>query len=44
MCVEEQNALRDAIQQCLNTIPGESYVGLITFGRFVFVHVNTILY
>ena len=35
---EELNAIRDSIQQSLNIIPTETYVGLITFGRFIFVH------
>ncbi|KAL4494573.1 hypothetical protein ABPG72_004475 [Tetrahymena utriculariae] len=34
----ELEALRDSIQQSLNIIPPDSYVGLITFGKFVFVH------
>lgn len=36
--VEELNAMRDSIQQSLNIIPPETYVGLITFSRFVYVH------
>ncbi|EGR32706.1 protein transport protein, putative [Ichthyophthirius multifiliis] len=34
----ELDALRDSIQQSLNIIPPDSYVGLITYGKFVFVH------
>lgn len=30
--------MKDSIQQSLNIIPPETYVGLITYGRFVFVH------
>lgn len=40
LCLEqnELETLRDSIQQSLNIIPGDSYVGLITFGKFVFLH------
>lgn len=35
---EELSELKDSIQQSLNLIPPESFVGLITYGRVVFVH------
>jgi protein transport protein SEC23 len=34
----ELSELKDSIQQSLNLIPPESFVGLITYGRVVFVH------
>ena len=35
---DELNAIKDNIEKQLNWIPPESIVGLITFGRFIFVH------
>lgn len=35
---EELAAIRDSIQQSLNIIPPETYVGLITYGKYIFVH------
>jgi protein transport protein SEC23 len=39
-CVDEDewNHLRDSLQQTLNLLPEESYVGLITFGTLVQIH------
>lgn len=35
---EELNSIKDSIQLSLNLLPPETLVGLITFGKFVFVH------
>jgi len=35
---EELQALKDSILQSINLMPPETMVGLITFGRFTFVH------
>ena len=39
-CVEEAELaeIKDSIQLSLNLIPADSLVGLITFGKHVFVH------
>jgi len=35
---EELQAIKDAIQQAISVMPPETWVGLITYGRFTFVH------
>ena len=35
---EELQAIKDAIFQAINLMPPETWVGLITFGRFAYVH------
>ncbi len=36
--VDELAELKDSIQQSLNLLPPDAFVGLITYGRIVFVH------
>jgi protein transport protein SEC23 len=40
ICVppEELQAIKDSILQAVSIMPPETYIGLVTFGRFVFVH------
>ena len=35
---DELQAIKDAIMQSINLMPPETWVGLVTFGRFAFVH------
>ena len=39
-CIEEKelSEIKDSIQLSLNLIPADALVGLITFGKHVFVH------
>ncbi|KNG77098.1 hypothetical protein PFMG_03245 [Plasmodium falciparum IGH-CR14] len=35
---EELEQLKDSIQQCISLMPGDAYIGIITFGNMCYVH------
>ena len=38
LIVEELQELKDSLQQSLNFIPPDAYIGLITYGKMVYLH------
>ena len=38
VCSEELAELKDSLQQSINFIPEDALIGLITYGKMVFLH------